>query len=437
MCWYHKRYRKKVQKALSLLFCKLDGSSEIATTDVDLLHVGLFVFDKPSGLKFLVDSGAAVNCYSKNLVTDWKVDTAILCAANNTKIKRFVPKVLNLNLGLRRVFPFNFIIVEVSHPIIKADFLERFELLVDVKTRRLIDSITTLKSKGLTSLGPSLGLTLVSMQNPYHVLLVKYPKVLGPNQGIQHQSRDITHYIETFGSPVFSKDFGPVPVCDLKKYIKSSLQMKWQRHWDQEINNKLHSIKPIIENWSEDVNRKRGTILTRLRIGHTRFTHRHLLLGHLVTKHGIQPLPEKIKALTDFPLPKFIDHLRRFLAMINFYHRFLKDADKMQACLHDLTKGKSKKDKTPLSWSENQKLAFESVKKAAADAELLAQPVSNAKLSLVTDFAMRAVLQQKLNNEFQPLGFFSLVNLIVLNKDIALMTGKYWQSIQPLNNFVI
>ncbi|GBO03209.1 hypothetical protein AVEN_33646-1 [Araneus ventricosus] len=53
--------------------------------------------------------------------------------------------------------------------------------------------------------------------------------------------------------------------------------MKWQIHWDQEIN-KLHSIKPIIEDWSEDVNRKRSTILTRLRIGHTRFTHRHLLL---------------------------------------------------------------------------------------------------------------------------------------------------------------
>ncbi|GBL78389.1 hypothetical protein AVEN_42906-1 [Araneus ventricosus] len=71
----------------------------------------------------------------------------------------------------------------------------------------------------------------------------------------------------------------PVPVCGFKKYIKSCLQMKWQRHWEQEINNKLHSIKPIIENWSEDVNRKRGTILTRLRIEHTRFIHRHLLLG--------------------------------------------------------------------------------------------------------------------------------------------------------------
>ncbi|GBM72252.1 hypothetical protein AVEN_221185-1 [Araneus ventricosus] len=71
----------------------------------------------------------------------------------------------------------------------------------------------------------------------------------------------------------------PVPVCDLKKYIKSRLQMKWQRHWDQEIKNRLHSIKPIIENWSENVNRKWATILDRLRIGHIRFIHRSLLLG--------------------------------------------------------------------------------------------------------------------------------------------------------------
>ncbi|GBN45364.1 hypothetical protein AVEN_13486-1 [Araneus ventricosus] len=68
-----------------------------------------------------------------------------------------------------------------------------------------------------------------------------------------------------------------VPVCDLKKYIKSSLKCS-DRLWDQEINNKPHSIKPIIENWSENVNCERGTILIRLRIGHTRFTHRHLLL---------------------------------------------------------------------------------------------------------------------------------------------------------------
>ncbi|GBM52501.1 Tetratricopeptide repeat protein 7B [Araneus ventricosus] len=76
----------------------------------------------------------------------------------------------------------------------------------------------------------------------------------------------------------------PVAVCDLKKYIKSCLQMKLQRHWDQEINNKLHSIKPIIENLSEEVNCERGTIPTRLRIGHTRFTHRHLLLGLCLEK---------------------------------------------------------------------------------------------------------------------------------------------------------
>ncbi|GBM17995.1 hypothetical protein AVEN_238392-1 [Araneus ventricosus] len=63
---------------------------------------------------------------------------------------------------------------------------------------------------------------------------------------------------------------------------------------------------------------------------------------------------------------------------------FLMEAAKMQVCLHDLSKDKNKKE-TPFSWSENQKLASESVKKAIADAVLLAHPVSNTILSLVTE----------------------------------------------------
>ncbi|GFU75780.1 hypothetical protein TNCV_1652401 [Trichonephila clavipes] len=47
-------------------------------------------------------------------------------------------------------------------------------------------------------------------------------------------------------------------------------------------------------------------------------------LGFLVSSNGISPLPEKIQFLKDFPLPKTVQELRRFLATLNFYHRFLK-----------------------------------------------------------------------------------------------------------------
>ncbi|GBN61190.1 hypothetical protein AVEN_227917-1 [Araneus ventricosus] len=71
----------------------------------------------------------------------------------------------------------------------------------------------------------------------------------------------------------------PVPVNDVKKYVKSILHSKWQAQWDLKNTNKLQSIKRLIDCWPSLPIRKLDTVLTRLRIGHTRFTHRHLLLG--------------------------------------------------------------------------------------------------------------------------------------------------------------
>ncbi|GBN80217.1 Transposon Ty3-I Gag-Pol polyprotein [Araneus ventricosus] len=62
------------------------------------------------------------------------------------------------------------------------------------------------------------------------------------------------------------------------------------------------------------------------------------LLGFLVSSQGISPLPEKVQFSKEFPLPKTVQELRRFLATLNFYHRFLKDAAKEQACLHSRVK---------------------------------------------------------------------------------------------------
>ncbi|GBN27700.1 hypothetical protein AVEN_265321-1 [Araneus ventricosus] len=72
---------------------------------------------------------------------------------------------------------------------------------------------------------------------------------------------------------------GAVPVGNLKKHIKLLLYSKWQAQWNVETGNMLHAVKPTPQSWPSLKNRKADTILTRLRVGHTRFTHRHLLLG--------------------------------------------------------------------------------------------------------------------------------------------------------------
>ncbi|GFX00972.1 uncharacterized protein TNCV_4579381 [Trichonephila clavipes] len=71
------------------------------------------------------------------------------------------------------------------------------------------------------------------------------------------------------------------PVCyqDLKTSIQHYVHHIWQETWDQQILNKLHNIHTSTSHWAALPVRRHDVRLTRLRIGHTRFTHRHLLLG--------------------------------------------------------------------------------------------------------------------------------------------------------------
>ena len=67
-----------------------------------------------------------------------------LQAANGTSIRTFGEKSVQLDLGLAKTFTWTFTIAEVSKPIIGADFLRYFELLVDVGRKSLMNAETFL-----------------------------------------------------------------------------------------------------------------------------------------------------------------------------------------------------------------------------------------------------------------------------------------------------
>ena len=66
---------------------------------------------------------------------------------------------------------------------------------------------------------------------------------------------------------------------DVKNLIQNKLDEKWYQKWTLIENNKLKSIKSIIKPWSTATqkNRSHEVALCRLRIGHTRLTHGHLM----------------------------------------------------------------------------------------------------------------------------------------------------------------
>lgn len=134
-------------------------------------------------------------------------------------------------------------------------------------------------------------------------------------------------------------------------------------------------------------------------------------LGYLISGGGISPLPEKIEAIKDFPKPKTVAELRRFLGMINFYHRCIPSAARVQTPLNKLLITSKKNDKTPVSWTSEADAAFQQCKDDLSRATLLVHPAADAELRLVTDasdYAMGAVLEQSTtDSSWKPLAFFS------------------------------
>jgi len=117
---------------------------------------------------------------------------------------------------------------------------------------------------------------------------------------------------------------------------------------------------------------------------------------------------EKINAFQKFPKPQSIAELQRFLGMLNFYRKYLRNAATIQAPLHIFLKNSRKKDKHVIEWTVEAETAFKNSKAELAKATLLVHPSADMRTRLITnasDFAMGAVLEQYLNS-WKPLAFF-------------------------------
>ena len=163
-----------------------------------------YVTDRPTGLQFLVDTGAEVSIVPPTPTDHLHQQTGpSLQAVNNTTIETYGTRSLTLNLGLRRTFRWIFVIANVRKPILGADFLRHYELIVDVAHRKLSDGVTQLTVQGVVSTEASVSPSLLPKQvhNPYLTMLHDFPSLLKPynQQVVTHK---VTHHITTTGPPV-------------------------------------------------------------------------------------------------------------------------------------------------------------------------------------------------------------------------------------------
>ena len=96
-------------------------------------RLSIYITNRANSLRFLVDTGAEVSIVPPSC-TERSVSqgSSPLQAVNGSSIVTFGVRCLTLDLGLHQTFLWVFVIADIPHPIIGADFLSHFGLHVDI-----------------------------------------------------------------------------------------------------------------------------------------------------------------------------------------------------------------------------------------------------------------------------------------------------------------
>ena len=118
-------------------------------------------------------------------------------------------------------------------------------------------------------------------------------------------------------------------------------------------------------------------------------------LGHDVSENGIETDSEKTEAIRTWSIPKTVKDVRAFLGFTGYYRRFIKDYARIARPLNDLLVGhctnrksktaKSKKKRTPFTWTEKQQEAFDTLRDKLMNPQVLAYADYHLPFKLHTD----------------------------------------------------
>ena len=160
----------------------------------------LYISDRHSGRRFLVDSGAEISVVppsGKDTRSGKRGES--LTAANGNNIKTYGTRTIQVLVNARR-FKWTFTIADVSQPLLGADILREHALLVDMKGRRLIDSkmFESMELHCALLPAPQLG-SVTASDNEFARILAAYPDAVKPHFHSAMPKHGVMHHIPTTG----------------------------------------------------------------------------------------------------------------------------------------------------------------------------------------------------------------------------------------------
>ncbi|GKE91291.1 reverse transcriptase domain-containing protein, partial [Tanacetum coccineum] len=130
-----------------------------------------------------------------------------------------------------------------------------------------------------------------------------------------------------------------------------------------------------------------------------------IVLGHKISKLGIEVDRAKVDVITKLPHPTTVKGVRSFLGYAGFYRRFIQDFSKISRPMTHLLE-----KETPFFFSKECIESFNTLKRKLTEAPILIAPDWDLPFELMcdaSDFAIGAVLGQRKNKHFQPIHYAS------------------------------
>ena len=139
-----------------------------------------------------------------------------------------------------------FVIADITSPILGADFLRYYNLIVDMRQKRLSNTLTKLEVQGVVSALSSLSPTLFprKARNKFEKLLGEFPAVTQPGNMEHVIKHDITHHIVTTGPPTSSRTrrLAPERLQIARKEFEHMLQLGIIRPSSSSWSSPLHMV---------------------------------------------------------------------------------------------------------------------------------------------------------------------------------------------------
>ena len=211
-----------------------------------------YLTDTLTDHRFLVDTGATISLFphkSKN-----KPSSLQLTAANGQPISSWGDRWIPLQFGNRR-FEWSFQLADVDQPLLGADFLKAFNLLVDVAAAQILDSssLQVISSSVSPPANQSPFYTaLINTPTQYRDILAGFPDVTAdrpkPNSKPAH---GVYHHIQTTGPPVYAKArrLDPDKLIEAKAEFDRMEAAGIVRRSDSAWASPLHMVRKADNSW--------------------------------------------------------------------------------------------------------------------------------------------------------------------------------------------